>query len=314
MKNLNLFKIFLIIFFIFTIFAKAYGNISSKIIVKVGSDIITNSDLENEINTFLILSNKQINQKNIDSIKQKAVKNLIQISIKNSEIKKYNIEQYSKQELDLYILNICKRLKTNRNGLKGIFSNNKIDYEVFIEKTKIELKWKSLIYSIYQNQININTVEVENDIKERLIKGQENMKYELSEIEISNNNENIGKYLEEVYNTIKLSGFKEAAKAHSISSSAMKGGKIGFFKEEILSKAYLQELKKIKTGGITKPIKNNETTIILKIDSIEMVKNQNLDFDEIKEEIIAKKKEEKLTLFSKSHFANLQNVTLIKFQ
>ncbi len=45
-----------------------------------------------------------------------------------------------------------------------------------------------------------------------------------------------------------------------------------------------------------------------------MVKNQNLDFDEIKEEIIAKKKEEKLTLFSKSHFANLQNVTLIKFQ
>ena len=50
-----------------------------------------------------------------------------------------------------------------------------------------------------------------------------------------------------------------------------------FFKEEILSKAYLQELKKIKTGGITKPIKNDETTIILKIDSIEMVKNQALN-------------------------------------
>ncbi len=313
MKSLNLFKIFLIFFFNSILLSSALGNISSSIIVKVGSEIITNSDLENEVNTFLVLTKRQINQSNIDKVKNGVLKSLIQISIKKNEIKKYNIENYSKEELESYILNITKAFQTDRAGLKRIFLNNKIDYETFLEKTKIELKWKTLIYSIYKNQININTIEVENDIAERLKTKEANIEYELSEIEISKNKYN-EKYLKEVYNTIKLNGFNEAAKIHSISSSASEGGRIGFFKEEILSKPYLKELKKISSGQFTDPIKNEETIVILKIESTKSIKNNNLDLEKIKEEVIAKKKEEKLNLFSKSHFANIQNATLIKFQ
>ncbi len=313
MKNVNIFKIFLIFFFNIILLSAALGKISSAIIVKVGGEIITNSDLENEVNTFLVLTKKQINQNNIDKVKNGALKSLIQISIKKNEIKKYKIENYSKEELEKYMLNISKVFQTDRTGLKKIFSSNKIDYQTFLEKTKIELKWKALIYSIYKNQININTIEVENDIMDRLKTKKKNIEYELSEIEIPKNKNN-EKYLKEVYSSIKLNGFNEAAKIYSISSSASKGGQIGFFKEEILSKLYLQELKKISTGQFTSPIKNEETIVILKIDSVKSIENNNLDLEKIKEEVIARKKEEKLTLFSKSHFANIQNATLIKFQ
>ena len=313
MKKINLLKFFLILILNISILSNASSNISSQIIVKVGSEIITNSDLENDINTFLVLSNKQINQANIDAIKKNALKSLIQISIKRSEIKKYNIENYSKEELDLFIDNVCKAMKTDRKGLKKIFLDNKLDYEIFIEKTKIDLMWKNLIYSMYKNQITINTVEVENDIMQRFKDKKKNKQYKLSEIEIPNNNNN-KEYLKEIYNYIKLNGFEEAAKIYSISSSAINGGQIGFFKEEVLSKTYLQSLKRMSTGEVTEPIINNETIVILKVDSIKLVENKNIDLDKIKEEVIARKKEEKLSLFSKSHFANIQNITLIKFQ
>ena len=85
MKSLNLFKIFLIFFFNSILLSSALGNISSSIIVKVGSEIITNSDLENEVNTFLVLTKRQINQSNIDKVKNGVLKSLIQISIKKME-------------------------------------------------------------------------------------------------------------------------------------------------------------------------------------------------------------------------------------
>ena len=89
----------------------------------------------------------------------------------------------------------------------------------------------------------------------------------------------IDKFLKNVYETIKTDGFQIAAKKFSISESASKGGKIGFFPEKTLSDIYLTELKKIKSGEITKPIKNLNSLIILKIESLNLKENQNMNID-----------------------------------
>ena len=49
----------------FIVSSSVYGNISSKIIVKVENEIITNYDLKNKILTTLVLSGQEINQKNV---------------------------------------------------------------------------------------------------------------------------------------------------------------------------------------------------------------------------------------------------------
>ena len=54
-------------------------------------------------------------------------------------------------------------------NLKEIFVQNNIDYSKFIENYKIELLWNTLIYKIYQNQTNINIVDVNNEVEK--IKG-----------------------------------------------------------------------------------------------------------------------------------------------
>ena len=115
-----------------------------------------------------------------------------------------------------------------------------------------------------QNQIDINTIEVENEVKNRVKNKKISLEYNLSEIELSLGNQDIEKYLNDVYQVIKNKSFEEAAKKYSISSSASKGGVIGFLKEKTLSRVYLSELKKINIGEITEPIKNANSITITK--------------------------------------------------
>ena len=78
--------IFLSIILIFK-FTPSYSSVENTIIAKVGKNIITLHDLENRINTSLILSNKIINQENINKIKNITLKKLIDLEIKRLELK-----------------------------------------------------------------------------------------------------------------------------------------------------------------------------------------------------------------------------------
>ena len=121
--------------------------------------------MQNEIITNLVVGKKEVTQENINNSKNYAVKNLISKSIKESEIDKYQIEDYREKDLQNYILNVAKKLNTDQNGLKEIFKQNNIDYQIFIKKYEIELLWNTLIYKLYRSQTNINLVEVDNEVK-----------------------------------------------------------------------------------------------------------------------------------------------------
>lgn len=165
MKKLNLKIIF--IFFIFNIFfsSNLQSNINGKIIVKVGGEIITSIDVENEIITNLILNKQEITQQNINNNKNFALKGLISKAIKKSEIDKFQIKDFNKVDLREYVDSVAKNLNTNSEGLKQIFKRTNIDYKAFTEKQEIELMWNTLIFSLYRNQTNVNIVEIENEVE-----------------------------------------------------------------------------------------------------------------------------------------------------
>jgi len=166
MKNIN--SIILFIFFLINnfIFSNLNSQINTAIVLNVGNNIITSVDIQNEIITSLLINKQEINQENIDSKKNYAVKNLISKSIKKGEINKYEIKEYSKKDMQNYIDSIAKNLGTN--DLKKKFTQNNINYATFVENYKIELLWNTLIYQLYKNQINVNIIEVENEVKKKI--------------------------------------------------------------------------------------------------------------------------------------------------
>ena len=165
MKKLNL---IIVSFFILTssfIFSNLESTINNTIAVKVGSSLITTIDIQNQIMTDLIINGLEINQENINNNKNYAIKYLINKTIKKNEIDKFKIKNYSREDLKKYIEITAKNLNTDINGLKKIFKEYNISFEVFEKNYKLELLWNTLIFKIYSNQTNINIVEVDNEIK-----------------------------------------------------------------------------------------------------------------------------------------------------
>ena len=87
-----------------------------KILLKINNEIITSYDLKNKILTTLILSQEEINQENINKTRPLVLKNLIDLKIKENELKKFNIK-VTEQELS-------DRLNIIANGKLNAFEKN----------------------------------------------------------------------------------------------------------------------------------------------------------------------------------------------
>ncbi|MDB9760356.1 peptidylprolyl isomerase [Pelagibacteraceae bacterium] len=290
-------------------FTEVNSKINNIIVVKVGNSVITSTSIQNEILTSLILENKKITQENINNRKQYALKKLINNLIRKNEVDKYKITDYNKLDLERYIEKVGKNFGTNTDGLKAIFKQNKLSYDFFIEQYKTELRWNSLIYLIYKNQININTVEVENDVNEMI--DDEIIEFNLSEIVLSkaeHDQENLNRIIE----SIKNEDFGTIAKKFSIASTASNDGQLGWISSESLSKQYLQKIMNLSIGDISAPISDENSISFLKVNDAKTTTNA-LNKEGLKEKILLQKKEEKLKLFSRSHFSNLENTVQVSF-
>ena len=165
MKKKNVINILFFIFLNNFIFLDLHSKIVNIIIAKVGNSLITSVDLQNEIITNLLINKQDFSQENIESAKSYSLKNLINKTIKKDEIDKYKIKDFNRKDLNEYIDKVAKEFATNQSGLEEIFKKNNVNYSKFVERYKIELLWNTLIFQIYRNQINLNTVEINNEIK-----------------------------------------------------------------------------------------------------------------------------------------------------
>ena len=164
MKKINII-IFIFILFNNLIAFKLQAQINNRIIAKVGEKLITSIDIQNEIMTNLIINKQPITQENINKNKKFAIKNLVNSAIKKIEVNKYEITDYNRKDLKEYMVKIAEKLGSDQSGLKEIFNQADIDYEIFVDRYRTELLWNTLIYRLYKNQTNINIVDVDNEVE-----------------------------------------------------------------------------------------------------------------------------------------------------
>jgi len=174
MKNKTIIALAYFLFINISVLPELRSEIINKIVVKVGNELVTSIDVKSEIIKLLVLNKQKITQENINSNKNYAVKNLVNTLIKKNEIDRFKIKTYNEIDLKKYTEGVAANMNTNISGLKKIFNENGIDYNILVEQHKTELLWNSLIFEIYKNQININMVEIANEIE--VIKGNTNNK------------------------------------------------------------------------------------------------------------------------------------------
>ena len=306
-----LIKYFLLIF-LFFFFGSTQVFSDTKIVVKIDNKIISSYDIKNRINTNLKLRNLEINQSNIDKMKNLALQELINLIIKEKEILKYS-------SIDIEGMDISKQLNSISSGnvemLKKKFLDNNLDYEAFLYLLKVQAAWQNVIFFLFQNKVKIDENEINDELKnfkEEIFNVRELNLLEL-EAKFSSSIERDNKIIQ-IKNSINKIGFEKSISIYSESETAVNGGRLGFINEKSLSKEILEKLKNLNEGDISEPIIRLNKIIFLKIDKIKISRNDNINIDQYKKNIIAKRKNDLFDLYSKSHLSKLKNNSYIEFK
>ena len=312
-KNI-LFKIIFFIIFI-SIESNSFASTKNKIIANIDSQIVSSYELKNKVKTILFLANQDINQENINMIKQKAMQELIAYKLKKNEIIKFDIKANNILQTNNYLKNLSSKYKTDINGIKRIFKNNSIDFDIYLDEIETEFNWQKLIFQKFRNKIVLDENEIDAELNNILKTQSVLQEYKLAEIELSlkNNSEDKSTILK-VNNEIKEFGFEKTAIKYSISTSSSNGGDIGWINSKSLSEKILSLLSKMKIGDVSQPIFQTDRAIILKLLDEKKLNIDNASLNELREKIIKEKKNQLLSLYSNNYLSKIRNNALIEMK
>ena len=310
-------KILKIIFIIIllNIGTNSFGSTKNKIIVSVENQIISSYELKNKIKTMLFLSNQNLSQKNIDFTKQIALQQLIDYKLKKIQITKFNIKSDNNIQTKNHLESLSSKYETNIDGMKKIFKNNNLDFELYVNEIETEFNWQKLIFRTFRDKITLDKNEIDNELNDLLETKSNLQEYELAEIEISlKNNSDDKNTIIEVNNQIEKIGFENTAIKYSMSTTSLDGGKIGWINSKSLSKKILTILDKMKIGDISEPIIQTNTATIIKLLDKKTINLNETDMDELRKKIVNNKKNELLNLYSNNYLSKIKNNALIEIR
>ncbi len=298
-------KIFsLILIFVFNFYAYSIEN---KIIMKINNNIITNIDVDNEV-IYLKALNPNLRNLNEEKIYEIAKSSLIRENIKKIEIQKNKLNAINQEYLESIIENIYKSigLSSKQEFINYIKTSN-IDLQTIETKLTVEAQWNKLIFRKFQSKIKIDKLKISEEIKTTKSVNS----YLLYEILFdAKNNKNANEKYNQILKSIDEDGIENTASIFSLSDSSKTGGRLGWIKENSLSKKILNELKNLKAEQTTKPILIPGGFLILYVKNIKKIE-EKIDFDKEFSQRIRSLQNIQLNQYSNIYFNKIKkNLTI----
>jgi hypothetical protein len=156
-------KIFLLIFFVFFLTNSEANQLTNNVIVSIDNTIITDLDINKEIN-FLKFINKDQTANNPELLKKEIVNSLIDRKIKDIETNFFKIE-VSEKEIEINLYNYLERIKINNEILNSFYNQNQIEKDYLKNIIRIDMKWSKLVRQLYASRLNVNLTEVNKELE-----------------------------------------------------------------------------------------------------------------------------------------------------
>ena len=156
-------KIFLLIFFVFFLTNSEAKQLTNNVIVSIDNTIITDLDINKEIN-FLKFINKDQAANNPELLKKEIVNSLIDRKIKDIETNYFKIE-VSEKEIEINLYNYLERIKINNEIINSFYNQNEIEKDYLKNIIKIDMKWSKLVRQLYESRLNVNLTEVNKELE-----------------------------------------------------------------------------------------------------------------------------------------------------
>ena len=306
-------KTIIIFFFVLVLsVAKVGATIQDSIFATVGSKAVTQSDIVKEIKIILILSGQSFSEEQREALEATAIQTTITRTIKTIGIEDFPSLSVKQSNITNQLDRLAKNIDVDVETLESIFIANGIDFATVVEQITLELKWNKLITELYDDQLEINTKEIDEKLKS--IKLEKSIsEYLLSEIVIKpSSNETLNFEVEELKKKITENGFESVALTSSISETSTKSGDIGWVSENIIAENLKSYIEATNIGNITDPILRPEGVLLLKVrDKRESKKKESLE--DARNKLINAEKGKILDMFSSSYYDRLRRSLSINY-
>lgn len=239
----------------------AQAQNSVKIAALVNGEIISNQDIQNRINSFLMTSQIPLNDQTKGMIVQKVIHSAVDEKIKLQAAEKDGIT-ISEKDIDNAVTNFEKSNKIPNGELKNILKAAHVSEKSFREQMKADLAWVRFLKSKLQLEGNITQSEIENALAEAK-KDLNTPKYQISEIFVKKAK---AKDIQDlVENLRKDPRFELYAMKFSDSPSAAKGGNLGWVNQGKLPEKLETVILGLKEGEISDAILLNDGYYIIRL-------------------------------------------------
>ena len=307
--NVKIKLIYIVILFQLAICSSSIAKIN--IIASVDNEIITNYDVLKE-SRYLRILNPSLDNLNKEQITELAKQSLIKEIIKKKEVSKFiSLEEENHPFINERLKSLFIKLGyEDKKAFEYVLLNNETYSFKEVEfKIKIELYWNELIFNKYNNQVIINEKELDKKINK--LKNKKRREFFLSEIVFrKKKDEDLNDSILKIKKSISEIGFDNTANIYSISESSKFGGKIGWIKEESLTKEIYESINNLEVKEYSDVIKIENNFIILRVDEIKIVENK-IDKEKEKKKLIQIERNKKLEKFSRIYFSKVKRNYLI---
>ena len=304
-------KIFIFVAIINLLSSTLIAEDRYEIVVSIDNKVITNFDIQKEIN-YLLALNPSLNNLPKKQIYEIAKESLVREEIKEKEILKYYNINYKDPELSLLIENIYNRLNiANENEFNKYLSNFDLSIEIITAKLAIEKAWNRLIFEKFNQFINLDELRLKKELEKNLSQPQTQNRYLISEIIFqSKDDKEYQEILRNIKKTIEENSFETAASIYSISDSSKNGGEIGWVNKNEISDTIYNVLNNLSIGQFTQPIKIASGFLIIYLNDIKK-EEQEFNVDEELKKMIISERNRQFNEFSIIHFKKIEQQIFI---
>ncbi len=239
----------------------AQAQSSVKIAALVNGEIISNQDIQNRINSFLMTSQIPLNDQTKGMIVQKVIHSAVDEKIKLQAAEKAGIN-VTEKEIDAAVANFEKSNKIPAGELKNILKAAHVSEKSFREQMKADLAWVRFLRSKLRMEGDITQSEIETALADAK-KDLNTPKYQISEIFVKKAK---AKDIQDlVENLRKDPRFELYAMQFSDSPSAAKGGNLGWVNQGKLPEKLEETILGMKEGEISDAILLNDGYYIIRL-------------------------------------------------
>ena len=271
-----------------------------NIVAKVKNEIITSTDINNEINYLLALNN-EMKDLNKNTIYELAKRSMVNEIVKKQELLKYFDFSKNTEVFEGLFVNFFQTMNfNNEEDFADYLKSFDLKISDVKKKIQIETLWNELIYGKYKSKVNIDIEKIKNELN--AAKTQEKTLEIVFKI---NKIDELKKTYNEISENIKNIGFKNTANIYSISSTAKLGGNIGWIQENQLSEEIKKIVKTLDIDEWSEPIKVSNGFLILKLSEKKII-NKDVNPEEALKKIIKYRTDKQLTQYSLIYFNKIK--------